>query len=393
MLLEQCCPVCDSPKLEAFFEMTEVPVFCNLLWPDQQAAKSCPKGDIQLAFCPACGFIGNVAFDLARLKYSQAYENSLDFSPRFQKYAQSLATALVEDLHLYDKTIVEIGCGKGDFLALLCRLGHNRGIGFDPTYIPLPEHQVLGKQFQVIQDFYSERYGNYQADFFCCRHTLEHIPTPIGLLQTLRKSMGDRDQTLVFLEVPNALDTFCHLAIWDIIYEHCCYFAPVTLAYALAASGFQVQGLAEAYQGQFLTITATPSHPQPDFTEQHRIAVQELADEIAAFPIKFQHKVKTWQEQLNQFLARGKRLVIWGAGSKGVTFSNLLQTQDQIEYMVDVNPRKHGMYAAGTGQQIIPPELLQEYQPDLILVMNSIYESEIYQMLQSMDLDAETLCV
>jgi SAM-dependent methyltransferase len=302
-----------------------------------------------------------------------------------------LATNLVAEHHLHHKTIVEIGCGKGDFLFLLCMLGNNRGIGFDPTYIPLPEHQVLGEQFQVIQDFYSKHYAHYQADFFCCRHTLEHIPKPMSLLQTLRKSMGDH--ALVFLEVPNALDTFCHLGVWDIIYEHCCYFAPVTLAYAFAASGFQVQGLADAYQGQFLTVTATPSHPQPDFTEQHLESVKQLDEAIAAFPSKFQHKVKTWQEQLDQYLAAGKRVVIWGAGSKGVTFSNLLKTQDQIKYIVDVNPRKHDMYAAGTGQQIIPPEALKNYQPDLILVMNSIYESEIYQMLQSMDVDAEVLCV
>jgi hypothetical protein len=62
-------------------------------------------------------------------------------------------------------------------------------------------------------------------------------------------------------------------------------------------------------------------------------------------------------------------------------FLNMVPTRDSIRYVVDINPRKQGMYVAGSGQQIVPPAFLQHYQPDLIIMMNPIYTEEIRQQL------------
>ena len=385
------CPVCNSPHSEVFFEMLEVPVYCNLLWRQQQAARNCPKGDIKLAFCPSCGFISNVAFDPAKLGYSQDYENSQHYSQRFLEYAQSLAAQLVDRHHLYDKDIIEIGCGKGDFLISLCELGNNRGVGFDPSYVPRVEHQQLEDKLQFIQDFYSQDYQNYQADLIVCRHTLEHIPNPADLLKPLREAIGDRLYTTVFFEVPNALDTFRHLAVWDIIYEHCCYFAPTSLSQAFSNAGFQVCDLSEAFEGQFLCLEAQPTtQASPNGGVD---GVEPLRRDISAFTAKFQAKVETWMHKLAEITQAGQKAVVWGAGSKGVTFLNLLKLQDSIEYVVDLNPRKQGKYLAGMGQQIVAPEFLQDYQPDVVIVMNSIYENEIRQLTKDLGLTPELICV
>lgn len=74
-----------------------------------------------------------------------------------------------------------------------------------------------------------------------------------------------------------------------------------------------------------------------------------------------------------------------------MTFLNTLKTQDQIEYVVDINPRKRGRYVPGTGQQIVPPEFLRDYQPDVVIVMNPIYKSEIQQLIKSLGLTAKFL--
>jgi len=392
-LSDQTCPVCQSPDLEQFFAMLEMPVYCNLLWPEQQAARNCPKGDIILAFCPSCGFITNVAFDPAKLGYSQDYENSLHYSPRFQEYAQSLATGLVENHHLYDKDIIEIGCGKGDFLISLCELGNNRGVGFDPSYVPRSEHSSMEEQVQFIQDFYSEDYQDYQADLIACRHTLEHIPNPADLLHSLRQSIGNRLSTRVFFEVPNALDTFRNLAVWDIIYEHCCYFAPTSLIQAFTSCGFKVSNVREEFGGQFLCLEAVATDTGVPLTNERQDEVEILGRDIAAFTTKFNAKVENWQQKLAQITQAGKKVVVWGAGSKGVTFLNILKLQDLVEYAVDLNPRKQGMYIAGTGQKIVPPELMRDYQPDVVIVVNPLYEQEIRQLLAGWNLHPEFICV
>ncbi|MEB3280819.1 MAG: methyltransferase domain-containing protein [Lyngbya sp.] len=379
------CPVCGSSDWKVFFQMSDVPVFCNLLWAERPDAQNCNRGDLDLAFCSHCGFIGNVAFDPARLEYTQSYENALDFSPRFQEYAQSLAMRLIERHDLHNKKILEIGSGKGEFLILLCELGNNHGIGFDPSYVPLEEHQKAGDKVEFIQDYYSERYAEYQGDFICCRHTLEHIPQPTKLLTTIKQTIGETKPN-IFFEVPNALDTFVRLGIWDLIYEHCGYFSPVSLAYAFASCGFEVDHVEEQFNGQFLCIEGHPGETERTLTAEKTEEIQQLAENIQQFTTKFNQKIDFWKHKLETFKTEGKRVVTWGAGSKGVTFFNFLKMQNPIEYIVDINPRKQGMYVPGTGQKIVSPEFLKEYQPDVVIVMNPIYQDEIKTMLENMGL-------
>ena len=59
----------------------------------------------------------------------------------------------------------------------------------------------------------------------------------------------------------------------------------------------------------------------------------------------------------------GIKPVVWGAGSKGVTFLNVLKSDGAIDYLVDINPYKQGLYVPGTGQQVVSPDMLAEIWP------------------------------
>lgn len=397
------CPVCSGSSANAFIELLNLPIYCNLLWDDRQAACDCPKGDIRLVFCDRCGAITNTAFDSSKLGYSQDYENSLHYSSRFQAYAQELAQRLIEKHDLHNKTIIEIGCGKGDFLVSLCELGNNSGIGFDNSYAERSEHQALGSQIKFIQDFYSEKYAEYQGDLVCCRQVLEHIQQPANLLEPLYQTLTVSEDvsaerpsnTAVFFEVPNALYTFGNMMIWDIIYEHCTYFAPVSLTYAFNAAGYETSPVIEEFGGQFISIEAYPqiktSASAPPSTPVNPKALAELATDIARFKIRFRAQKEQWQASLSEIFEQGKKVVIWGSGSKGVTFLNLLNLQNEVEYAVDINPRKHHKFIPGTGQKIVPPNHMAIYQPDVVIVMNPLYQQEIQETLSQMDLHPQLL--
>ena len=86
------------------------------------------------------------------------------------------------------------------------------------------------------------------------------------------------------------------------------------------------------------------------------------------------------------------RTVIWGAGSKGITFLNILNISHKtVPYVVDVNPFKHGRYLTGMGQEIVPPMFLHQYLPQKVVLMNPIYQDEIRQTMRKLDLSAELL--
>jgi len=67
--------------------------------------------------------------------------------------------------------------------------------------------------------------------------------------------------------------------------------------------------------------------------------------------------------------------------------------RNQIEYVIDINTRKHGKFIPGTGQKIVPPEFLREYRPDVAIVMNPIYKNEIQQTLDQLGLSTQLMLV
>jgi len=384
---ELSCPVCKSDQLEVFLEIPDVPVFCNLLWTSRDEARNCLKGNIRLAFCSACSHIMNVAFDPKLLDYTQVYENPLDYSPRFQAYSQSLAKMLIERYELDNKDVISIGCGKAVFLSKLCELGNNRGIGFDPALQRINESLEISNKIKLIKEYYSERYTDYPCDLFVCRHVLEHIFEPRAFLDMLRRAIGSRQNTAVFFEVPNALNIFQDFFIWDIIYEHYSYFTPISLARLFSLSKFNVRDIGEDFEGQFLGIHASPSKKVvSDFSEK-KIQIDQIAKTIKTFAANFTKVVDEWKWKLEQKKDEGQRVVIWGTGSKGVSFLNAFKNS-HIEYAVDINPKKQGKYVAGAAQQIVGPSFLQNYQPDVIIVMNPIYKQEVQQLLNELGLSS-----
>lgn len=386
------CQICGAEGAEPVFAWKNVPSNIGILWPSRTAALDCARGDLEIAFCRNCGYLWNTAFDPARLEYSQAYDNNLHYSPVYRKYAEETAGRLIGAYGLRNKTVMEIGCGKGDFLILLCTLGDNRGIGFDASYQERGMDPALSERITVIRDFYGERYRSYTGDLVACRYVLEHIADPLGFLRMLRTNIGDDRKTVVYFEVPDVYLILEQGSIWDFIYEHVSYFSPGTLALAFEQCGFQVQNVAETFGNQFAAVEALAgsalNRPAPGRWSD----LARLEKAVPALRQAAREKTSYWLDMLEQIRICNRRAVLWGAGAKGVSFLNMLGISEEIACAVDINPNKQGRYMPGTGQKIVSPESLPEYRPDLVIVMNPLYLDEIRAETQRLGLAAEVLC-
>ena len=239
----QQCSSCGSRNLSTFYEAKGVPVHSCVLLSTQSEAINFPQGDIDLAFCNKCGLISNISFDPKALDYSTVYEDQQCFSSTFNTFAKNLAQRLIQKYNLYNKDILEIGCGKGDFLALLCEIGNNRGVGIDPAYIKNRISSTKSKKLTFIKDYYSQHYAKYHGNLVCCRHTLEHIHNTNDFLNNIRYSMRNHLNTIVFFEVPDVTRILHECAFWDIYYEHCSYFSPGSLSRLFRSCKFEISTL------------------------------------------------------------------------------------------------------------------------------------------------------
>jgi SAM-dependent methyltransferase len=385
------CPVCGARDPRIFLDLPALPVLCNRLWPTREEARSAPRGDLHLGHCPVCSHVFNARFSAARVEYGGEYENSLHFSPHFQDYSRSLAGYLVERFELRRRSILEIGCGKGEFLALLTDLGDNRGIGYDPSYRPGRIAPETAARVHIVADLFSPAQA-VPADFICCRQVLEHLADPVGFLAGLRP-LAEGRAVPVFFEVPNALSTLRDLGIWDLIYEHPSYFSPASLRQAFVAAGFEVLDVREAFSGQYLWIEAQAAPEGRRSAGRPSAEAAEVASLVDGFQERFSRRVGTWREKMAEARRLGRRAVIWGAGSKGVTFLNLLPAGEEMVGAVDLNPHKHGKFLPGTGQPVFSPDALPGEAPDLVIVMNPAYRGEIERHLDRLGIFPEVLSV
>ena len=390
---EVVCQACGGTELERFFEIPELPVNCIALSATREAALECPKARIELGFCLRCGAISNLAFEAARLSYDSSYDNSLHFSPTFQKYTDGVARDLVERYKLHGKNLIDVGCGNGEFLSLVCSLGNNRGVGFDPSFIPGRANLGAGKGITIVRDYYSERYREHAADFLICRHVLEHIGKPQEFLRSVRAALAGQLNAAIFFELPNAAFVFQNMGIWDIIYEHCFYYRSGALARLFSACGFDVLNVSETFQGQYLCLEARVSSRETGLLGDAGGNLDGMRDDIVRFADEYRSCRSYWEGTLSQFAGQSKRVAVWGAGAKGAMFLNAFRDFNSLEYIVDANPHKCGLYVPGTGQEVVRPEFLKQYRPDVLLIVNPNYREEISREVSALGIAPDLLSI
>jgi SAM-dependent methyltransferase len=388
--IDQACPACGERSLTVFFEEGNVPTNSCLLLDDPDEASGFPRGELRIAFCDSCGFITNTAFVPGQAEYSQRYEETQGFSAKFMAFAKELAERWVADYDLADRTVLEIGCGKGEFLIEMAKAGAGRCIGIDPGVHPERIDDPDAAGIEWIVDFYDERYTHLDADVVICRHTLEHIPNVADFMTTIRNSIGDRPDTVVLFELPDVQRVLDEVAFWDIYYEHCSYFSLGSLARLFRRTGFEVVELSLEYDGQYLLIAARPSTvPAAGVPLPEEDDLERLRRGVDRFRAGYDELVGGWRSRFEALNGTGGRAVIWGSGSKGVSFISNLALGDELAAAVDINPHKWGKFMVGSQHEIVSPDALREIAPDLVVAMNPIYLDEIGAQLVEVGVETD----
>jgi SAM-dependent methyltransferase len=379
--------------MSVFYEVDNIPVHSCLMLKSSDESVAFPRDDLKLGVCDKCGFVSNVVFDEKYYAYSAAYEDQQSYSPTFNKFALQLAQGIVDKHALHNKRVVEIGCGKGDFLALVCELGENDGVGIDPTCVKERIKSSVADRITVIADYYSEKYADYVGDMIMCRHTLEHIYRTNDFMSIIRRSVQDRMDTAVFFEIPDGLRVIRDMAFEDIYYEHCSYFSPGSAARLFRQTGYEVTDLALEYDDQYLMVEATPVNSPSSRIQPLEESPEAMLEQAEDYSRKIEGTLNRWREDVTRMHDENRRPVIWGSGSKCVAFLTTIGMNEEIEHVVDINPHRHGKFIPGLGKEIKSPEFLKSYDPQVVIVMNRIYTDEIRDLLAEMEIAPEIVAL
>ena len=387
------CPACGGRALKELLKIPAIPVQSCILLDSAEEGTKFPRHEMRFTFCEDCGFIFNAAFDERLIDYASTTEESQHFSNTFNAFAKKLVSEIVETWQLADREVLEIGCGKGDFLRELCLAVPCDALGIDPGFIAERFDQIEGASLRFQREYFDSASVAMRPDLVICRHTLEHIGPVRSFVEDIGKLVSDRTDAGVFFETPDVGRVLQEGAFWDIYFEHCSYFTPGSHARLFRAAGLDVTATRLDYGDQYIIQNARPTNDgmlQPCPAEE---TMDELTRWAEAFPKKVTETMEYWRDFVVSRHRSGRRVAVWGGGSKCVSFLTSLGLEPEIASVIDINPHKQNRFLPGTGTRVQAPRALVNDPVDSVIVMNPIYLDEIGADLTQMGLSPEVVAV
>jgi len=323
------------------------PILLNCHYPSAEAALVAPRVDFQLRHCVACCFAFNPDYREAAVDYHDHTYNSNQYaSAAYCRFIEELAEGLVRRAQLRPTSrILEVACGNGFFLSSLRR--HSRGAevaGFDPQY-----RGEYGLDAHVIRALFNGAQG-VQYDLIVLRHALDQLIQADQVLRDIRAALAPSG--LFYVEFLNLAGAMRGGDICQFSHERANYYSVTAMARLLARHGMVVEEAFRVASGEYTGVLARPLSPAP------------AMDETLA--------------RLDAVVRRHQRVVVWGIGARAVSvMTQLGWDESTVAFGADLDPSKQHRYVPVTGQRILTPTEAVAYEPDLVVVANPQYLTEI----------------
>lgn len=372
------CPGCGNESLSMPFQLPRQPVILNYRFKDRAAAARVRRGDVTLRQCRQCGLVFNATFDLKAVPYDENYENRQSHSSAFQLHLEKLAREIVRRNQLHAGRILEVGCGKGDFLRLLCAGAGATGEGYDTSYEPPEQPEPTGLAFH--RRYVGAADITAPFDAVICRHVIEHVPEIGEFLRELHALAVAAGNPVVVLETPRFEWIVEQTSLWDIFYEHCNYFPMTTLAHLCRLAGFRVVRHRRVFGAQYQVLELRVAQPRAAGVRSLKAPGVPAVARLSAFTQRAQRHLSVLARRFST-AAAGRGWAVWGAGAKGVALVNYL-VRDRPSCVIDSNPAKQGGILPGTRIPIVSPEDARLLRLGLIVIANPNYDREIKAVLR-----------
>ena len=208
------------------------------------------------------------------------------------------------------------------------------------------------------------------ADVVIVRHILEHAHDTASFIEAV-KNLVKPNGYIVF-EVPDctkSLESCDYSCPWE---EHVLYFTPETLKRGLAMGEMSMVSYASypySLEDSLVAIVRPATKSQP--VESVGPVTPEEQGRIANYAAALNQHQEKFQSYLSHYRNDNGKIALLGAGHLACTFINLLGLKEHIEFIVDDNPQKRGLFLPGSGLPIVGSDAL--ISEDIKLCLLSVH--------------------
>jgi hypothetical protein len=382
------CRACGLERLRPFVSLGPTPLANSFLRSTEEFQHEVAY-PLDVYFCEECSLV----------QLADVIDPEVLFSNYI--YVTGTANAIVEHNKNYAKTVVEyLQLGKDD---LVVEVASNNGsllecfskqrvrtLGVEPA--SNIAEMANSRGILTVNRFFDSAAA---ADLRRCygparavigNNVLAHVDDTQDFLRGCESLLSA--DGLVIIEVPY-LKEFVEQTEFDTVYhEHLCYFSVTSLMRLCDTVGLSIVRLDEvAVHGGSIRMYAAkrsrcPSH-SPDVLAIAEEEKHSGLTDLATYQ-KFDVKTRNTRERLLQLLtaikAEGKTIAAYGAPAKGNTLLNYCGIgRDLIDFAVDKNPLKVGMFTPGAHLPVLPVSEILARQPDYLIILAWNFADEIIE--------------
>ena len=355
------CRVCKSNCFDSpLLRYTNMPSSAQG-FPDLKSLKNDNGSDLNLFQCSSCGL---VQLSEKPVSYYKEVIRASSFSDEMKKFRGEQFLSWVDKYNLKGKSILEVGCGRGEYLSILKQTEVSLAHGIE--YSKESVSSCINSEISVTKGFFGDEnfvLPKQKYDGFICLNFIEHWPNPNKVLAHLKKNLSE--DAIGIIEVPN-FDMILKQGLYsEFISDHLFYFTKDTLTFMLNYNGFEVIECSVIWHDYILSAVVR---------KRKRIDLSLLKS----------RKLNV-ETELNSFIDKfeKKEVAIWGAGHQSLAVMSLAKLENKIRYVVDSAPFKQGKYTPATHFPIVAPIELVNNPVKAVIIIAASYSNEVAYIMKN----------
>jgi len=385
------CRYCGSELNQNFVDLGMSPLSNSYLNAEQINQKE-PFYPLHVFVCNNCLLVQLEEFESPQNIFTNyAYFSS--YSKTWLDHAQEYVNMMISRFGFDEKSqIIEIASNDG-YLLQYFKEKKIPILGIEPAVNvgEVAEKKGIPTIFKFFGTETAKKLVNLdkKADLLLGNNVLAHVPNLNDFVKGLKILL--KPNGVITMEFPHLLQLIQQNQFDTIYHEHFSYF-----------SFLVVQKIFSSHQLTIFDVDEIPTHGgslriYAKHEENQELKVSENIlklikkeyefglDKIITYS-NFQKKVELLKQQICKFFIsikkEGKTIIGYGAPAKGNTLLNYCEIGNEvINYTVDKNPHKQGLFLPGTHIPIESPEKIKITKPDYILILPWNLKDEIIQQI------------